>query len=73
MQAEFLTNAIGVWSEPTDPFEVTGERIAEYAAATTSCRGDSSSARSVGTAGAGVPAKTSLNACPGRARRRRAG
>jgi acyl dehydratase len=34
VQAEFRTDAIGVWSEPTDPFEVTRERIAEYAAAT---------------------------------------
>jgi acyl dehydratase len=34
VQAEFLTDAIGVWSDPTDPFEVTKERIAAYAAAT---------------------------------------
>lgn len=33
MQAEFLTGAIGVWSD-ADRFEVTRERIAAYAAAT---------------------------------------
>ena len=34
MQADFRTDAIGAWSDPTAPFEVTRERIAEYAAAT---------------------------------------
>jgi acyl dehydratase len=33
-EARFRTDALGVWSEPGDPFEVTRERIAEYAAAT---------------------------------------
>ncbi len=31
--AEFLTDSIGVWSDP-DRFEVTAERIAQYAEAT---------------------------------------